>query len=149
MPRFIYPFIVDQHLGCFHFLVIAINICVQIFLDIFSFVSFLFLRVYQIQELNVRKVTLSTDKNKYGIRLRAEPDHMVLGKRLKGAFKMVMTSIKQLSNEELERFQENGGCLFHWGHHLCPQPDGYLILSLLFHFYCYRLPLNQNFFSCS
>ncbi|OWK07178.1 IARS, partial [Cervus elaphus hippelaphus] len=37
-----------------------------------------------------------------------EPDHMVLGKRLKGAFKMVMTSIKQLSNEELERFQENG-----------------------------------------
>uniref|UniRef100_A0A8C2PNU9 Isoleucine--tRNA ligase, cytoplasmic n=1 Tax=Capra hircus TaxID=9925 RepID=A0A8C2PNU9_CAPHI len=66
------------------------------------------LEKYIIEELNVRKVTLSTDKNKYGIRLRAEPDHMVLGKRLKGAFKMVMTSIKQLSNEELERFQENG-----------------------------------------
>lgn len=115
IPHFIYPFIVDQHLSYFHFLVIAINIYIQIFVDIFSFVSFLFLHVYQIQELNVRKVTLSTDKNKYGIRLRAEPDHMVLGKRLKGAFKMVMTSIKQLSNEELERFQENGGHLFHWG----------------------------------
>nr|XP_060465632.1 isoleucine--tRNA ligase, cytoplasmic [Panthera onca] len=59
-------------------------------------------------ELNVRKVTLSTDKNKYGIRLRAEPDHMVLGKRLKGAFRVVMTAIKQLSSEELERFQETG-----------------------------------------
>ncbi|XP_014423441.2 isoleucine--tRNA ligase, cytoplasmic isoform X1 [Camelus ferus] len=66
------------------------------------------LEKYIIEELNVRKVTLSTDKNKYGIRLRAEPDHMVLGKRLKGAFKMVMTSIKQLSSEELERFQESG-----------------------------------------
>ncbi|KAK1334692.1 hypothetical protein QTO34_005700 [Cnephaeus nilssonii] len=55
------------------------------------------LEKYIIEELNVRKVTLSTDKNKYGIRLRAEPDHMILGKRLKGAFKAVMTSIKQLS----------------------------------------------------
>ena len=80
--------------------------------------------------MNVRKVTLSTDKNKYGIRLRAEPDHMVLGKRLKGAFKMVMTSIKQLSSEELEQFQESGEYLFYWGHHLCPQPDGCLILKL-------------------
>ncbi|KAF3816043.1 hypothetical protein GH733_016148 [Mirounga leonina] len=44
----------------------------------------------------------------YGIRLRAEPDHMVLGKRLKGAFRAVMTSIKQLSSEELERFQDSG-----------------------------------------
>ncbi|XP_011852262.1 PREDICTED: isoleucine--tRNA ligase, cytoplasmic [Mandrillus leucophaeus] len=66
------------------------------------------LEKYIIEELNVRKVTLSTDKNKYGIRLRAEPDHMVLGKRLKGAFKAVMTSIKQLSNEELEQFQKTG-----------------------------------------
>uniref|UniRef100_F7HK61 Isoleucine--tRNA ligase, cytoplasmic n=1 Tax=Callithrix jacchus TaxID=9483 RepID=F7HK61_CALJA len=66
------------------------------------------LEKYVIEELNVRKVTLSTDKNKYGIRLRAEPDHMVLGKRLKGAFKAVMTSIKQLSSEELEQFQKTG-----------------------------------------
>lgn len=75
--------------------------------------------------MNVRKVTLSTDKNKYGIRLRAEPDHMVLGKRLKGAFRAVMASIKQLSSEELERFQASGGCLplpgatFHLGSFTC------------------------------
>lgn len=60
------------------------------------------------QELNVRQLTLSTDKDKYGIRLRAEPDHMVLGKRLKGAFKAVTASIKELTNEHLETFQKTG-----------------------------------------
>ncbi|XP_010149350.1 PREDICTED: isoleucine--tRNA ligase, cytoplasmic, partial [Eurypyga helias] len=63
---------------------------------------------YILEELNVRQVTLSTDKDKYGVRLRAEPDHMVLGKRLKGAFKLVMAAIKELKSEQLERFQETG-----------------------------------------
>ncbi|GAB1298166.1 Isoleucine--tRNA ligase, cytoplasmic [Apodemus speciosus] len=75
------------------------------------------LEKYIIEELNVRKVTLSTDKNKYGIRLRAEPDHMVLGKRLKGAFKAVMVAIKQLSSEELEQFQKSGSIVVE-GHEL-------------------------------
>ncbi|KAL6075343.1 hypothetical protein STEG23_005293, partial [Scotinomys teguina] len=75
------------------------------------------LEKYIIEELNVRKVTLSTDKNKYGIRLRAEPDHMVLGKRLKGAFKAVMMAIKQLSSEELEQFQKSGSIVVE-GHEL-------------------------------
>lgn len=63
---------------------------------------------YILEELNVRQVTLSTDKDKYGIRLRAEPDHMVLGKRLKGAFKNVMAAIKELKSEQLEEFQKTG-----------------------------------------
>uniref|UniRef100_A0A8C2USK6 Isoleucine--tRNA ligase, cytoplasmic n=1 Tax=Chinchilla lanigera TaxID=34839 RepID=A0A8C2USK6_CHILA len=75
------------------------------------------LEKYILEELNVRKVTLSTDKNKYGIRLRAEPDHMVLGKRLKGAFKAVMMAIKQLSSEELEQFQKSGSIVVE-GHEL-------------------------------
>ncbi|KFO20772.1 Isoleucyl-tRNA synthetase, cytoplasmic [Fukomys damarensis] len=75
------------------------------------------LEKYILEELNVRKVTLSTDKNKYGIRLRAEPDHMVLGKRLKGAFKSVMTAIKQLKSEELEQFQKTGSIVVE-GHEL-------------------------------
>lgn len=57
----------------------------------------------------MRQLTLSTDKDKYGIRLRAEPDHMVLGKRLKGAFKSVTASIKELTSEQLEAFQKSGG----------------------------------------
>lgn len=56
----------------------------------------------------MRQLTLSTDKDKYGIRLRAEPDHMVLGKRLKGAFKAVTASIKELTSEQLEVFQKTG-----------------------------------------
>lgn len=57
-------------------------------------------------------MTLSTDKDKYGIRLRAEPDHMVLGKRLKGAFKSAMAAIKELTSEQLEEFQKTGQCAF-------------------------------------
>ncbi|NXK50139.1 SYIC protein, partial [Chauna torquata] len=66
------------------------------------------LEKYILEELNVRQVTLSTNKDKYGVRLRAEPDHMVLGKRLKGAFKLVMAAIKELTSEQLEEFQETG-----------------------------------------
>uniref|UniRef100_A0A672UDR2 isoleucine--tRNA ligase n=1 Tax=Strigops habroptila TaxID=2489341 RepID=A0A672UDR2_STRHB len=66
------------------------------------------LEKYVLEELNVRQVTLSTNKEKYGVRLRAEPDHMVLGKRLKGAFKLVMAAIKELKSEQLEEFQEAG-----------------------------------------
>lgn len=56
----------------------------------------------------MRQLTLSTDKDKYGIRLRAEPDHMVLGKKLKAAFKAITASIKELTSEQLEVFQKTG-----------------------------------------
>lgn len=56
----------------------------------------------------MRQLTLSTEKDKYGIRLKAEPDHMVLGKRLKGAFKSVTASIRELTSEQLEVFQKTG-----------------------------------------
>lgn len=49
---------------------------------------------YIIEELNVRKITLSTDKVKYGVSLKAEPDHKTLGVKLKSAFKDVMADIK-------------------------------------------------------
>ncbi|KAM5148749.1 isoleucine--tRNA ligase, cytoplasmic isoform 2-T7 [Mantella aurantiaca] len=75
------------------------------------------LEKYIVEELNVRKVTVSTDKTKYGIRLRAEPDHMVLGKRLKGAFKTVMAAIKELKSEQLEQFQKTGSIVVE-GHEL-------------------------------
>ncbi|XP_043933338.1 isoleucine--tRNA ligase, cytoplasmic isoform X1 [Protopterus annectens] len=75
------------------------------------------LEKYILEELNVRQLTVSTDKDKYGIRLRAEPDHMVLGKRLKGAFKSVMGAIKELTNEQLENFQSTGSIVVE-GHEL-------------------------------
>ncbi|XP_063072140.1 isoleucine--tRNA ligase, cytoplasmic [Engraulis encrasicolus] len=75
------------------------------------------LQKYILEELNVRQLTLSTDKDKYGIRLRAEPDHMVLGKRLKGAFKSITASIKELKSEQLEAFQKTGSIVVD-GHEL-------------------------------
>jgi isoleucyl-tRNA synthetase len=46
------------------------------------------------EELNVRELTTSRDKAKYGVCLRAEPDFKVLGARLKGDLKKVMASVK-------------------------------------------------------
>ena len=42
----------------------------------------------------MRKITASSDKHKFGVRLRAEPDNQALGRRLKGAFKEVSQAIK-------------------------------------------------------
>ena len=42
------------------------------------------LQSYVKEELNIRNITVSADKDKYNVSARAEPDHMILGKRLKG-----------------------------------------------------------------
>ncbi|NXI16819.1 SYIC protein, partial [Irena cyanogastra] len=76
------------------------------------------LEKYVLEELNVRALTLSADKGRYGVRLRAEPEHTVLGRRLKGAFKPLMAAIKELSSEQLERFQETGLYIVVEGHEL-------------------------------
>lgn len=79
MPHFVIAFIESVSIWVVSsFLVIAINV-VFIFVDIFPSCFFCFAIYSNTGSWNVRKVTLSTDKNKYGIRLRAEPDHMVLG----------------------------------------------------------------------
>ena len=64
------------------------------------------LEKFILEELNVRSVTLSSDKASYGVTLRAEPDHKTLGFRLKGDFKPVMAEIKQLSDAKLTSFIE-------------------------------------------
>ncbi|XP_054281987.1 isoleucine--tRNA ligase, cytoplasmic [Macrosteles quadrilineatus] len=64
------------------------------------------LQQYITEELNVRKVTVTADKQTYGVSLRAEPDHKTLGARLKQAFKPVMAAIKELTNEQLQEFQQ-------------------------------------------
>lgn len=50
---------------------------------------------YILEELNVRALKLTTDKDSFGVSLRAEPDHRI-GARLKGQFKAVMAAIKVL-----------------------------------------------------
>lgn len=53
-------------------------------------------------ELNVRKLTICDDKQKYGVKMRAEPDHKLLGFRLKTVFKAVMAEIKTLSDADIQ-----------------------------------------------
>lgn len=61
-----------------------------------------------LQELNVRSVTASQDKGKYGVSLKAEPDHVILGKRLKRDFKKVSEAIRQLTDKQLQEFRSKG-----------------------------------------
>ncbi|XP_050412605.1 isoleucine--tRNA ligase, cytoplasmic [Patella vulgata] len=66
------------------------------------------LESYIIEELNVRTLTTTTDKEKYGVSLRAEPDHKTLGLKLKGEFKAVMAEIKKLTDKQLVEFKKTG-----------------------------------------
>lgn len=66
------------------------------------------LEPFVLGELNARKLTTCADKAKYGVKMRAEPDHKTLGLRLKGDFKAVMAAIKQLSDEQIQASLEKG-----------------------------------------
>lgn len=66
------------------------------------------LQKYVLEEMNVKKLQLTSDKEKYGITLRAEPDHKLLGARLKGDFKAVTQALKDLTNEQCEMLITNG-----------------------------------------
>jgi len=63
---------------------------------------------YILEELNVRSLELTTDKQKYGVSLRAEPDHKTLGARLKSEFKAITLEIKKLTDAQLQQFQKDG-----------------------------------------
>lgn len=53
-------------------------------------------------ELNARKLTVCADKERYGVQMRAEPDHKVLGVRLKSTFKAVLAAVKALSDADIQ-----------------------------------------------
>lgn len=67
-----------------------------------------YLEKYILEELNVRSLTTTTDKEKYGVKLRAEPDHKVLGAKLKGQFKAVSEEIRCLTDSQLTTFLQTG-----------------------------------------
>ncbi|XP_076672841.1 isoleucyl-tRNA synthetase [Andrena cerasifolii] len=62
------------------------------------------LKSYILEELNVKELTVTTDKQKYGVTLRAEPDHKILGARFKAEFKSITQAIKELTDEQLQAF---------------------------------------------
>lgn len=66
------------------------------------------LETFILGELNARQLTICADKLKYGVQMRAEPDHKTLGLRLKGIFKAVMAAIKQLSDADIQAGLKQG-----------------------------------------
>lgn len=66
------------------------------------------LKEYILSEMNVREVNTTTDKSKFGITLRAEPDHKILGARLKQDFKAVTQAIKALNDSEINEMIDKG-----------------------------------------
>lgn len=59
---------------------------------------------YIMEELNVRKVTLSSDRKLYGVSLKADADFKTLGPRLKDKFKGIMQSIKTLVEADIQKY---------------------------------------------
>ncbi|XP_046853960.1 isoleucine--tRNA ligase, cytoplasmic-like [Xenia sp. Carnegie-2017] len=66
------------------------------------------LESYIVEELNVKKLTVSSEKDKYGIKLKAEPDNQTLGRRLKGDFKKISGAIKELTDSQLKQYVKDG-----------------------------------------
>lgn len=59
-------------------------------------------------ELNARQLVTCADKTRYGVKMRAEPDHKTLGLRLKGDFKTVMAEIKKLTDDQIQASLDQG-----------------------------------------
>ncbi|KAJ8912420.1 hypothetical protein NQ315_006086 [Exocentrus adspersus] len=82
--------------------IIVIHHDVQYIKDIIS------LQDYILSELNVKNIITTTDTCKFGITFKAEPDHRLLGNRLKQDFKMVMQHLKSLSDAEISKAMNTG-----------------------------------------
>lgn len=82
--------------------VVIIHKNAQYLKDIESLESFV------LGELNARKMTLCDDKLRYGVTMRAEPDHKSLGFRLKAVFKAVMAEIKKLTDADIQASLDRG-----------------------------------------
>lgn len=62
---------------------------------------------YILEELNVKALTVTTEKEKYGVQLKAEPDIKALGLRLRNESKPVVQAIRQLTDADLQRYQRD------------------------------------------
>ena len=66
------------------------------------------LESYVKEELNVKSITTSTDKQKYGVALRADMNFKVLGARLKGDAKKVQQKVAELTDDDIQNMLNTG-----------------------------------------
>lgn len=58
-------------------------------------------------ELNVMEVETTDNKDKFGVKIKAQPDIKLLGARLRGESKNVIEAIKKMSELDLQDYQRN------------------------------------------
>jgi isoleucyl-tRNA synthetase len=62
-----------------------------------------------LEELNIQKLSLTTNKVSFGVKMKAEPDHKVLGLKFKKDFKKILAAVKALTDEQIEECLAKGG----------------------------------------
>ncbi|XP_064473466.1 isoleucine--tRNA ligase, cytoplasmic-like [Ornithodoros turicata] len=75
------------------------------------------LKQYVLEELNIKDLTLTTEKEKYGVLMKAEPDIKALGLRLRGESKKVGQAIRELKDVDIQKHL-SGEALTVCGHQL-------------------------------
>lgn len=65
------------------------------------------LKQFILDELNVKDIKLSMNKEEYGVQLRAEPDIKALGLRLRNDSKKVVQAIRNLTNNDLVEYEKD------------------------------------------
>jgi hypothetical protein len=70
--------------------------------------SSIFIFIFIIKGLNVRKVTLSQDRELYGVEMRAEPNFPTLGKKAGAKVKSVAEKIRGMSDTDIEKLLSKG-----------------------------------------
>lgn len=69
------------------------------------------LKAYEVfiqSELNVRRITYTNDKSKFGVRIVCEPDHKVLGVKHKANYKKLVEQVKGLAEKDVDLLQRTG-----------------------------------------
>ncbi|KAG8188170.1 hypothetical protein JTE90_019449 [Oedothorax gibbosus] len=66
------------------------------------------LQKFIIEELNIKNLTVTTEKQNYGVKLRAEPDTKALGIKLRSESHKVAKAVKELSPSQLHEFVSSG-----------------------------------------
>lgn len=65
------------------------------------------LESYILSELNIRTLTVTSEREKYGVTLKGIPDIKALGMRLKNQSKSVISAIRNLSEDDLMKYQSD------------------------------------------
>lgn len=75
-----------------------------------------FLESYILEEVNVRKMVTSSEKDRWGVKFTVDADYKTLGPRLGKDLKVVVEALKQFTEQDLEEMRKNGDiCCVH-GH---------------------------------